>query len=308
MIIEFFSLKSQLFKDIKLDMTKLLLAKPVVENAVSRLTTKCLELKKRGLTPKMRVILVGNNPASRLYIRNKRKLCDKVGAEFELVEMASDADERSFTDEIKKMNDDEAITGCFVQLPVPKHLQHLDITGLINPIKDIDGFHGKNAMQIYKNESSGFIPCTPKGIITLCKYYKIQLEGKHIVIIGRSLIVGKPLSLLLTNQNATVTLCHSKTVDIRKFTKQADIIISAVGSPCFLDKTYISDNNKQVVIDVGMNKDDNNKTCGDVDFDNIKDKVSAITPVPGGVGPLTVLSLIENLTEATENIINKRSK
>jgi methylenetetrahydrofolate dehydrogenase (NADP+)/methenyltetrahydrofolate cyclohydrolase len=287
-------------------MTKLLLAKPVVENAIPRLSAKCSELTKRGLTPKMRVILVGDNPASKIYVKNKSKLCDKVGAEFELVEMPENIGEDSFIQEIKKMNNDDTITGCFVQLPVPKHLQHLDITELIDPAKDVDGFHGKNAMQIYKNLQNGFIPCTPRGILNLCEYYNIQVEGKHIVIIGRSLIVGKPLSLLLTNKNATVTLCHSKTLDIRKFTLQADIIISAVGNPKYLDKTYINEAKNQVIIDVGINKDNNNKTCGDIDFDSVKDRVNAITPVPGGVGPLTVLSLIENLTEATEKILSER--
>lgn len=287
-------------------MTKLLLAKPVVENSVSHLNTKCLELKERGLTPKMRVILVGDNPASKIYVRNKSKLCARVGADFELVELSSDVTEKDFLSEIKKMNEDDSVTGCFVQLPVPSHLRHLDITGLINPVKDVDGFHGKNAMHIYRNDRNGFLPCTPKGIIGLCKFYDIPLEGKHVVIIGRSLIVGKPLSLLLTNKNATVTLCHSKTPDIPKFTKQADIIISAVGRPRYLDQSYIGENKDQVIIDVGINKDDNNKTCGDVDFENVKDKVAAITPVPGGVGPLTVLSLIENLTQATENILNQR--
>lgn len=289
-------------------MTKLLLAKPVVENSVSKLNNKCLELQERGLTPKMRVILVGDNPASKIYIRNKSKLCHKVGANFELVELPADTSEEKFISEINKMNLDDSVTGCFVQLPVPKHLQHLDITGLIDAKKDVDGFHGKNAMHIYKNDRNGFLPCTPKGIINLCKFYDIELEGQHVVIIGRSLIVGKPLSLLLTNKNATVTLCHSKTKDIKKFTKQADIIVSAVGHPRYLNEDYLSDSCNQVVIDVGINKDDKNKTCGDVDFENIKDKVKAITPVPGGVGPLTVLSLIENLTEATERILNERLK
>jgi methylenetetrahydrofolate dehydrogenase (NADP+)/methenyltetrahydrofolate cyclohydrolase len=289
-------------------MTKLLLAKPVVNNAVSTLNSKCLELTRQGLTPKMRVILVGDNSASRIYIRNKSKLCKEVGADFELVELSLDVDQDTFINEINKMNNDDSVTGCFVQLPVPKHLQHLDITSLINPNKDVDGFHTKNAMHIYKNDNNGFLPCTPMGIIALCKYYEIQLEGKHVVIIGRSLIVGKPLSLLLTNKNATVTLCHSKTSDITKFTKQADIIITAVGNTRFLNESYINESKNQIVIDVGINKDHNNKICGDVDFDNIKDKVSAISPVPGGVGPLTVLSLIENLVNATENILNERLK
>lgn len=288
-------------------MAKLLLAKDVVENKIPQLNNKCLELSKQGLTPKMRVILVGDSPASLLYIRNKKRLCEKVGADFELVELAKDISKPDFLDEINKMNNDDSITGCFVQLPVPKHLQDIDVTNLINPNKDVDGFHADSIVHIYKDSNEGFVPCTPKGIMGLCEHYNIELSGKHVVVIGRSLIVGKPVSLLLTNKDATVTLCHSRTSDLAHFTKQADIIISAVGRARFLDESFINENKQQIVIDVGINKDENNKTCGDVDFDSVESKVSAITPVPGGVGPLTVLSLIENLILATENILKTRN-
>lgn len=285
-------------------MTKLLLAKDVVENRISDLNKKCLELSSRGLTPKMRVILVGNNPASLVYIKNKKKLCQRVGADFELIELPENIQPSEFTKYIEAMNDDPLVTGCFVQLPIPHQLQHLDVTNLINPQKDIDGFHSYSIADIYKGGCDGFVPCTPKGILTLLDHHRIDLNGKNIVVIGRSLIVGKPLSLLLTNKNATVTLCHSKTTDIKELTKRADIIVCAVGIANYLDSSFIGSLKKQIVIDVGINKEADNKICGDVNFSDVVDKVGAITPVPGGVGPLTVLSLIENLLLATERILS----
>lgn len=287
-------------------MTKILLAKDVVESKIPGLNKRCLELAQAGLTPKMRVIIVGENPASILYVRNKKKLCQRVGADFELVELKEDISKEKFLEHINEMNNDTTITGCFVQLPIPKHLQDIDVTDLIAPEKDVDGFHAQSVINIYKDSNEGFVPCTPKGIFALLDHYKIPVETKHVVVIGRSLIVGKPISLLLTNKNATVTLCHSKTANLSYFTKQADIIISAVGKAKFLNSSYINGEKEQVLIDVGINKDENHKTCGDIDFEDVKDKVSAITPVPGGVGPLTVLSLIENLVFATEKILKSR--
>lgn len=287
-------------------MAKLLLAKDVVESKIPLLNKKCLRLKEQELTPKMRVVLVGNSPASLLYIKNKKKLCERVGADFELIELDENVSEQDFLKTINDMNTDDLVTGCFVQLPIPKHLQGVDVTNLINPLKDVDGFHGDSVVHMYRDSNEGFVPCTPKGILSLLEHHNIELEGKNVVVIGRSLIVGKPISLLLTNKNATVTLCHSRTNDIKMFTKQADIIICAIGRAKYLDASFLNDSKNQVVIDVGINKDENNKTCGDVDFESVEPFVSAITPVPGGVGPLTVLSLIENLIEATENILKNR--
>lgn len=287
-------------------MAKLLLAKEVIEDKIPILKNKCLELSKQGLTPKMRVILVGDNTASQIYVRNKEKLCQRVGAEFELIKLDKEISRQEFLAEIDQMNNDPSITGCFVQLPVPKHLQDIDVTGLINPHKDVDGFHSESIVNIYKNGHEGFIPCTPKGIITLLKHYNIPIAGKHCVIIGRSLIVGKPMSMLLTNENATVTLCHSKTKDIAYFTKQADIIISAVGKAKFINSNYVNSDKDQTLIDVGMNKDDQGKLCGDIDLADVENHVKSITPVPGGVGPLTVFSLIENLIQSTEDILKSR--
>jgi methylenetetrahydrofolate dehydrogenase (NADP+) / methenyltetrahydrofolate cyclohydrolase len=288
-------------------MTKLLLAKDVVESKIDELNKKCLSLIKLGLRPKMCVLLAGENPASVLYVKNKAKLCERVGADFELIKLPENVSCDQFLESIAKMNADTSITGCFVQLPIPKHLSEIDVTELIAPEKDVDGFHGENIVNIYKNYSNGFVPCTPKGIVTMLKHYAIEIAGKHVVIIGRSLIVGKPLSLLLTNLNATVTLCHSHTKDIPHFTQQADIIISAVGKAKYLGVEFINPHKKQIIIDVGINHDLDGKLCGDVNFQEVSSLVAAITPVPGGVGPLTVLSLIENLIIATENILKNRN-
>lgn len=287
-------------------MTKILKAQPIVDNKIEYLKDKCSELTKKGLTPKLQVILVGDHPASLIYIKNKEKMCHRVGAEFSLVKLDSNISAEKFISEIDKMNNDSSITGCFVQLPIPKQLQSIDVTELINPEKDVDGFGPKSIVDIYKNAGDALIPCTPKGILGLLKHYQIDVESKNIVIIGRSLIVGRPLSLLLTNQNATVTICHSKTKNLKSFTKNADIIISAVGNPKFLTKDFFLDDKSQVLIDVGISKDEENKTVGDIDFNNVSPQVKSITPVPGGVGPLTVLSLIENLIIATENVLLKR--
>lgn len=288
-------------------MTKLLIAKPIIDARIDELAKKCLQLKNQGLTPKMQVILVGENQASVLYVRNKKRLCEKVGADFVLKRLPSNVDRSTFLNTIELMNSDSSTTGCFVQLPVPKHLQDIDVTELITSDKDVDGFGANSIVGLYKNKDQGFVPCTPKGILTLFKFYSIAIAEKNIVMIGRSPIVGRPLSLLLTNKNATVTLCHSHTNNLSQLTKNADIIITATGKSRYLTSDYLRDDKSQIIIDVGICKDDNGKTTGDVDFENVKDLVAAITPVPGGVGPLTVLSLIENLILATEKILTKQN-
>ena len=286
-------------------MTKLLIAKPIVESRIDELTKKCSDLKKLGLTPKMQVLLVGDNPASILYVQNKKKLCEKVGADFVLKKLSSNVDCDTFLKTIDEMNNDSSTTGCFVQLPIPEHLKDIDVTKLIASEKDVDGLGAESIVGLYKNNNQNFVPCTPKGILTLLDFYNISVSGQHVVIIGRSQIVGRPLSLLLNNKNATVTLCHSHTKDLSKLTKSADIVITATGNTRFLTKEYLRGDNSQIIVDVGISKDQFGKTTGDVDFENVKDVVSAITPVPGGIGPLTVLSLIENLLFATEKILNK---
>lgn len=281
-------------------MTKILASREIIDNSLAKLQTQVEDLKKKGSRPKLQVILVGNNPASLIYVRNKERLCKQIGALFELVELPEDIAREHFLAAVNNANIDPEVNGCFVQLPVPSHLQDIDVTQLINPVKDVDGFHLNSIVNLYKSDTTGFVPCTPKGIVSLLKYYGYSLEGKHIVIIGRSYIVGKPLSLLLDIHNATVTLCHSKTQDLKKYTLSADIVITAVGNPIFLGKEYFRNDKTQILIDVGITKH-NGKVVGDIDYCAVKDQVAAITPVPGGVGPLTVFSLMENLIQATKN-------
>lgn len=285
-------------------MTKILASKPIIDSVFPSLQMKCKNLTDQGLKPKLSVILVGDNPASLLYVKNKKLLCEKMGADFELVELAKDISEKEFLEEVNKLNDNPSVTGCFVQLPIPKHLAHINITQLINPKKDVDGFHLNTISKLYLNESDGLVPCTPKGIITLLQKSDIEITGKNVTIIGRSHIVGKPLSLLFNNLNATVTLCHSKTKDLSTHTKNADIIVSAIGIADFITSKHLREQKDQVIIDVGINKKDG-KTVGDVAFEEVKDKVFAITPVPGGIGPMTVFSLMQNLLQTTENLLKE---
>lgn len=281
---------------------KILSAAPVVEKIKKDLTLKCSELKNHGVTPSMCVVLVGNNPASLSYIRNKKRMCEEVGANFQLEHMSSDISPEEFQARISELNQDPAIHGIIIQLPVSEQLKHLNIPNMINPEKDIDGFHGFNTQKLYSGtkDLSLLLPCTPKGIINLLDFYGIELEGKNIVVAGRSLIVGKPLAMLLSNFDATVVLAHSRTRNLRDFTTRADILISAIGKGHFFDHTYFNKDQKTVVVDVGMNTL-NGKLTGDVNQEDVKDVVSAMTPVPGGVGPMTVVTLIQNLISATEN-------
>jgi methylenetetrahydrofolate dehydrogenase (NADP+)/methenyltetrahydrofolate cyclohydrolase len=288
-------------------MTKIHKAQAVIDLKMPILIEKAQELTNSGLKPKLTVILVGDNSASLLYIQNKRRFCEKINADFELINLDKTVSEEEFLKSVDQANKDSLVTGCFVQLPVPNHLAHIDITQLINPAKDVDGFHLNSVNQLYLNNLNGIIPCTPKGIVTMLDDNKVDITGKNITIIGRSYIVGKPLSLLLTARNATVTLCHSRTTNLAEHTKLADIIISAVGIAHHIDSTFLNSSKSQVLIDVGMNKLDG-KTVGDINFSDCLDHCHSITPVPGGVGPMTVFSLIENLLNTTESILLKNSK
>ncbi|PIK14218.1 bifunctional 5,10-methylenetetrahydrofolate dehydrogenase/5,10-methenyltetrahydrofolate cyclohydrolase [Halobacteriovorax sp. JY17] len=283
--------------------TLILKSKPIVRKSLQILAEKSNSLREQGITPCMKVILVGDNPASLIYTRNKKRFMEKFGAECEIIKLPSELTEVDFLARVQSIVSDKNNHGCFIQLPLPKQLAHIDVGELIEPSKDVDGFNKANIMNLYKGEKGerALIPCTPKGIITLCDYYNIELASKRVVVIGRSLIVGKPMSMLLTNHNATVTLCHSKTVNLEEHTKSADIIIVAIGSAKFLKKGHLSDSKKQYIIDVGMNHDEDGKLCGDVDFENVRDYVAGITPVPGGIGPMTILSLAQNLLQAAEN-------
>ncbi len=241
------------------------------------------------------VIQVGNNPASTVYVGNKKKACAYCGIESLSYELSEDITQEELFELIDKLNDDKNVNGILVQLPLPKHIDEDKVTERITPIKDVDGFHPVNVGNLSIGKQ-GFISCTPYGIIKLLKYSNIDITGKHCVIIGRSNIVGKPMSMLLLKENGTVTIVHSKTKNMKELTKQADILVVAIGKPKFITKDYVKEN--AVVIDVGINRDENNKLCGDVDYEDVFDIASHITPVPGGVGPMTIAMLMNNCLEA----------
>jgi len=246
-----------------------------------------------GYPPTLAVVLVGNNPASEVYVRNKEKSCKKVGINSIVIRMDENSTQEEVENKIKELRDNSDVHGILVQLPLPKGLDKDKIIELIPGIKDVDGLTKDNVAKLVLNEN-GIVPCTPKGVVALFDYYKIPVEGKNITIIGRSMLVGKPLANLLTNLNATVTLCHSKTKNIAEITKKADVVVCALGKAKFLTKDMV--NEKTIVIDVGINRVDE-AIVGDADFENLENYVEAITPVPGGCGPMTVAELLENTIE-----------
>jgi methylenetetrahydrofolate dehydrogenase (NADP+)/methenyltetrahydrofolate cyclohydrolase len=286
-----------------LTMIQLLSSAPIKKKITKELKLECKHLQASGIKPYLKVLLVGNNPASLIYTANKKKYCEKIGAQCDIVSLAEDTDLKTFLKTIDEINNDENVHGCIIQLPLPKHLSHLNVGTLICKQKDVDGFHPENIYAIMSNQINAetLISCTPKGIVTLLQECNVEIAEKNIAILGRSMIVGKPLACLLTNQNATVTLCHSKTSNIKEITRKADIIVCAMGVPELLDETYLSTEKNQIIIDVGMNTNKDNELCGDVNFERVKDHVFAITPVPGGVGPMTIISLAQNLLQAAKN-------
>lgn len=252
-----------------------------------------LQEKIKDLNLSLAVIQIGNDPSSNVYIKQKEKICLKMNIEFKHIKLDINIKEEELMEIINKLNNDNT-TGILLQLPIPKYFNLNKIQNYINKDKDVDGFNYYNVNKVISNEE-GLIPCTAKGILTLLNAYSIKLESKHVVIVGRSNLVGRPVSNLLLNENATVTICHSKTNNLKEFTKQADILIVAVGKKHLITSDMIKKDS--IIIDVGISKIDN-KLYGDVEFDKIKDIVSYITPVPGGVGPMTICSLVENLYEA----------
>lgn len=253
------------------------------------------EIDFHNAVPTLAVIIVGNNPASRVYVNNKKKACEEVGIRCLEIKLSATISEDELLDIIYELNVDKKIDAILCQLPLPKHIDERAIIEAINPKKDVDGFSIDSVGSLWVGDYN-FVPCTPAGIIELLHHYDIPIEGKHCVIVGRSNIVGKPLAALLLEENATVTICHSKTKDLASFTKNADIVIAAVGRPKFITADMIKEG--ATVIDVGINRLDDGKLCGDVDFDNVKDKAGAITPVPGGVGPMTITMLLTNVLRA----------
>ncbi|PYZ94356.1 bifunctional methylenetetrahydrofolate dehydrogenase/methenyltetrahydrofolate cyclohydrolase FolD [Salipaludibacillus keqinensis] len=248
-------------------------------------------LKQKGVTPGLAVILVGEDPASQSYVRAKKRACEETGIHSDLDEVPSSISEKELLDKIIKLNKSDHIHGILVQLPLPEHISEKKVIETIDPDKDVDGFHPINIGRMMTGQEA-FLPCTPFGIVEMIKSKNIDIEGKHVVIVGRSNIVGKPVGQLLLNENATVTYCHSRTKNMAEYTRSADILVVAVGKPHFIDETHIKDG--AVVIDVGVNRNDEGKLIGDVVYDRAKEVASYITPVPGGVGPMTITMLLHN--------------
>jgi len=254
-------------------------------------------LKARGITPGLAVIIVGEDPASKVYVANKVKACAELGLHSEHIVMSADTAEDTLLAKIAELNNDQKIHGILVQLPVPKQIDSNKVLEAISPDKDVDGFHQMNVGALVTGNSR-FAPCTPYGVMVLLEKTGIEIEGKHAVVVGRSNIVGKPMALLLLQKNATVTICTSKTVDLAKHTRDADILVSAVGKANFITGDMVKPG--AVVIDVGMNRNAEGKLCGDVDFASVKEVAGYITPVPGGVGPMTITMLVANTVRAAE--------
>ena len=273
--------------------------KKLSNEIIEELKVRCDELKEKGIKPKFAVIMVGNDKASQIYVKNKRKACEKVGIECVECFLDEDIQQKELIDKIKELNSDNTIHGILLQSPIPKHLNINEAFETISPKKDVDGFNPTNVGKLCLNQDT-FVSCTPFGIIKLLDKYGIDLAGKKVTIIGRSNIVGKPLIQCFLNKNATVTICHSKTDNIKEHTKDADIVVVAIGKPKFLKENMVKKNS--VIIDVGINRDDNGKIIGDVDFENVSKKSSYITPVPGGVGPMTIAMLMNNVIKAAENV------
>lgn len=258
------------------------------------------ELRKKGIIPKLAVIMVGNDKASEVYVRNKSKACNEIGIEFEEFLLDSNIKQEELINLINDLNARKDIHGILLQSPIPEHLNIREAFNTIDYAKDVDGFNPINVGKLSIGEDC-FISCTPHGVVKMLEEYNIPVEGKRAVIIGRSNIVGKPLIQCMLNKNATVTVCHSKTKNIEEITREADILIAALGKPKFVKADMVKE--KAVVIDVGINRNDEGKLVGDVDFENVSKKASYITPVPGGVGPMTIAMLMSNVVKAAKNLI-----
>lgn len=266
------------------------------------LKKKVDELKLHNVNPKLAVIMVGSDKASEIYVRNKSRACEEIGIEFEEFLLDEETTQKELIDLIENLNVRDDIHGILLQSPIPDHLDIREAFDKIDYKKDVDGFNPINVGKLSIGEDS-FISCTPYGVVKMLEAYNIEVEGKRAVIIGRSNIVGKPLLQCLLNKNATVTVCHSKTRDIENITKEADILIAALGKPKFVKDYMVKEG--AVVIDVGINRNEEGKIVGDVDFDNVSKKASYITPVPGGVGPMTIAMLMSNVVKAAEALSNK---
>lgn len=270
--------------------------KMVSAQVKEQVKTETAELiSKHGITPGLAVVIVGDDPASRVYVNNKKKACELVGFKSEEYALPASTTQEELLELVNTLNNKSDINGILVQLPLPSHLDDKAVIEAINPVKDVDAFHAVNVGKIMLGEYD-FLPCTPAGVMEMLHAYNIEVSGKNCVVIGRSNIVGKPMGMLLLHENGTVTICHSRTKNLAEVCAQADILVAAVGRPKFVTADMVKEG--AVVIDVGMDRDENGKLCGDVDFENVKDKCSYITPVPGGVGPMTISTLMKNTLKA----------
>ncbi len=276
-------------------MTQLIDGKAISAQIKDELKDKVAAMKEQGVEVTLAVIQVGSDPASSVYVGNKKKACAYVGIRSLAYELEEATTEKELLNLIDELNERADVNGILVQLPLPKHINEEKVLNRINPLKDVDGFHPQNVGSLCIGKE-GFVSCTPAGIIQLLKRSNIEIAGKECVVIGRSNIVGKPMALLLLQENGTVTVTHSRTRDLKEVTKRADILVVAIGKPKMITAEYVKDG--AVVIDVGIHRNEQNKLCGDVDFDDVASKCSAITPVPGGVGPMTIAMLMYNCVES----------
>ena len=272
--------------------------KLISKSVKDKIAAEVKVLKKSGVTPGLAVIIVGENPASQIYVRNKQRACEEVGFKSFKYELPENTTQDELLELVKKLNDDDRVNGILCQLPLPEHIDESTVINNISPKKDVDAFHPENVGRIMIGDYS-FVPCTPAGVMELIASTGTDISGKECVVVGRSNIVGKPMAMLLLHKSGTVTVCHSKTQDLKSECQRADILVAAVGVPKLITGDMVKEG--AVLIDVGMNRDENGKLCGDIDFDSCKDKASYITPVPGGVGPMTIAMLMANtLTAAKE--------
>lgn len=278
-------------------MAKIIDGKQISLDIKNELKEKVAKYKEQGIEITLAVVKVGNDPASAVYVRNKEKACEYVGINSKTLALPEETTEEELLNVVKELNEDKNVNGILVQLPLPKHIDESKVLLTIDSTKDVDGFHPVNVGKMVIGEDT-FLPCTPAGIIEMIKRTDIDIEGKECVVIGRSNIVGKPMAMLMLKENATVTIAHSRTKDLKEVTKRADIIVAAIGKAKFVTTDYVKEG--AVVIDVGMDRDENGKLCGDVDFESVSKVASAITPVPGGVGPMTVTMLLVNCLRSVE--------
>ena len=278
-------------------MAKIIDGKQISLDIKNELKEKVAKYKEQGIEITLAVVKVGNDPASAVYVRNKEKACEYVGINSKTLALPEETTEEELLNVVKELNEDKNVNGILVQLPLPKHIAESKVLLTIDSTKDVDGFHPVNVGKMVIGEDT-FLPCTPAGIIEMIKRTDIDIEGKECVVIGRSNIVGKPMAMLMLKENATVNIAHSRTKDLKEVTKRADIIVAAIGKAKFVTADYVKEG--AVVIDVGMDRDENGKLCGDVDFESVSKVASAITPVPGGVGPMTVTMLLVNCLRSVE--------